>query len=236
MRFRARLGAVAAASAVALAAWTLIGAGGQAHATVAGGTPTATVATSIDIKVSGAPTTFNGDAPSVTITVDVTSAAGAPPAIWASTTVTVGSTICPLDENDSCGILLIGAGRFVIKANYFGDGDFQPSSATATVTIAKARSSTSLQLSRSTVTYGHESAGKLTASIGRIGNTTFSGDKITIKAGAVTVCTVTLKNNSGNCTLSNTKLKKGSYTLVASFPGNADLLASSARKPLKVVG
>jgi hypothetical protein len=36
------------------------------------------------------------------------------------------------------GILLIGAGRFVIKASYFGGGDFRASSATATVTIAKA--------------------------------------------------------------------------------------------------
>jgi hypothetical protein len=236
VRFRARQGAVAAASAVALAAWTVIGVGGQAHGAVAGGTTTAAVATSTTIQVSGAPKTFNGDAPSVTITVGVTSAAGAPPAIWASTTVTVGSTNCPLAENDSCGIFLIGAGRFVIKAGYFGSGDFQPSSATATVTIAKARSSTSLRLSRSTVTYGHESAEKLTASIGRVGSTTFSGGKITIKAGAITVCTVTLKNDSGNCTLSNAKLKKGSYTLVAGFPGNADLLASSARKPLKVAG
>jgi hypothetical protein len=74
------------------------------------------VATSTDIKVSGVPATFNGDAPDVTITVDVTSAAGAPPAVWAS----------------------------------------------------------------STVTYGHESVEKLTASIGHVGNTTFSGDKITI--------------------------------------------------------
>jgi hypothetical protein len=219
-----------------LAAWTLIGVGGQAHATVAGGTSAATVATSTHIKVSGAPATFNGYAAGVTITVDVTSAAGAPPAVWASSSVTVGSTNCPLAENDSCGILFIGAGRFVIKATYYGGGDFQASSATATVTIAKAKSSTSLQLSRSTVTYGHESAEKLTASIGRVGNTTFSGSKITIKAGAITVCTVTIKNDSGNCTLSNTKLKKGSYTLVASFPGNADLLPSSARKPLKVVG
>jgi hypothetical protein len=236
VRFRVRLHAVAAASAVALAAWTSIGVGGQAHAAVAGSTPTATVATSIDIQVSGAPATFNGYAPSVTITVDVTSAIGAPPAVWASSTVAVGGTNCPLDENDSCGILLIGAGRFVIKASYFGDADFQASSGTATVTIAKARSRTSLQLSRSTVTHGHESAEKLTASIGRVGNTTFSGDKITIKAGATTVCTVTLKNDSGSCTLGNRKLKHGSYTLVARFPGNTDLLASSARKPLRVVG
>lgn len=211
-------------------------AGGQAHAAMAGGTPTATVATSTDIQVSGAPKTFNGDAAGVTITVDVTSAEGAPPAIWAYTSVTVGSTSCPLEENDSCGILLIGAGRFVIKATYYGDGDFQASSATTTVTIAKAKSSTSLQLSRPAVTYGHESAEKLTASIGHFGNTTFTGGKIIIKAGAITVCTVAIKDNGGSCTLSNTKLKKGSYTLVASFPGNADLLASSARKPLKVAG
>jgi large repetitive protein len=236
VRFRARPGAVAAASAVALAAWTLIGAGGQAHATVAAATPAATVATSTHIQASGAPATFNGYAAGVTITVDVTSAAGSPPAIWAYTSVTVGRTNCPLEENDACGILFIGAGRFVIKATYWGDGDFQASSATATVTIARAKSSTSLQLSRSTVTYRHEGAEKLTASIRRIGNTTFSGGKITIKAGAITVCTVTIKNDSGSCTLSNTKLKKGSYTLVASFPGNGDLLPSSARKPLKVVG
>lgn len=196
----------------------------------------ATVATSTHIEVSGAPKTFNGDASGVTITVGVTSADGAPPAVWASSSVTVGSTDCPLAENDTCGILLIGAGRFVIKASYFGGDGFQASSATATVTIAKARSSTSLKLSHSTITYGHESTEKLTASIGRVGNTTFSGSKITIKPGATTVCTVTLKNDTGSCTLSNKKLKKGSYTLVASFPGNTDLLASSARKSLKVAG
>jgi hypothetical protein len=221
------------ASAVALASWTLIGVGGQAHASVAGGVPAETVATSMHIEASGAPTTFNGDAPELTITVNVTSAAGAPPSIWASAAVTVNGTNCSLEEDDSCGIALIGAGRFVIKASYFGDGVFRPSSATDAVTIAKARSSTSLQSSRSTVTYGHESTEKLTASIGRIGNTTFSGGKITIKAGAITVCTVPI---GGNCTLGNTKLKKGSYTLVASFPGDSDLLPSSARKPLKVVG
>jgi hypothetical protein len=236
VRFTARLGAVAAASAVALAAWTFTGAGEQAHATIEDGTSTATVATSTDIEVNGAPATFNGDAAGITITIDVTSAAGAPPAIWASSAVTVNGTNCSLAENDSCGILLIGAGRFVIKASYYGSGDFQASSATATVSIAKAKSSTSLQLAHSTVTYGHENEEKLTASIGRVGNTTFSGDKIAIKAGAITVCTVTIKNDTGSCIPSKTKLKKGSYTLVASFPGNSDLLASSARKPLKVVG
>lgn len=194
------------------------------------------ISTPRHIEVSGAPKTFNGDAAGVTITVGVTSADGAPPAVWASTSVTVNGTDCSLEESDSCGILLIGAGRFVIKASYYGSGDFQSSSATATVTIAKAKSSTSLKLSHSAITYGHESAEKLTASIGRVGNTTFSGSKITIKAGTTTVCTVTLRNDSGNCTLSNKKLKMGSYTLVASFPGNTDLLASSARKPLKVAG
>jgi hypothetical protein len=59
---------------------------------------------------------------------------------------------------------------------------------------------------------------------------------VTVKTGSAIVCTITLKSGKGTCTLSATKLKTGSYHLVADYAGNSDFNGStSATKTVTVV-
>ena len=101
--------------------------------------------------------------------------------------------------------------------------------------MAKATSKTTLSLSATKVTYGHEQAEHLTVTV----TPRYSGipaGKVTIKTGTTTACTVTLASGKGSCTLGASKLRAGTYTLVAAYPGSSDFTSStSAKKTITVV-
>jgi hypothetical protein len=102
------------------------------------------------------------------------------------------------------------------------------------LTVRKAKTATSLTLAKSPVTYGHETAEKLSVSVTHVGDV-YANGKVTVKAGSTTVCLITMSSGHGSCTLSAKALKAGTYHLVASYPGNAYYLASaSASKTLNV--
>jgi hypothetical protein len=140
------------------------------------------------------------------------------------------------DGKGECGVPDgLNAARYKVTASYDGDSNFNTSNSAATyLTVAKASSATTLTLSKTTITRGHENAEKLTVKVSSPA-TGYATGKVTIKAGSTTVCVITLKDGTGSCTLSSSKLKAGSYKVVASYAGDTNHNSSnSATKALKV--
>ena len=93
---------------------------------------------------------------------------------------------------------------------------------------------TTLTLSTGKVTYGHEQAEHLTITVAPRYSGTPVG-KITVKAGSTILCTLTLTIGKGHCTLAASKLRPGTYSLVARYEGSKEFVASaSAGKSLTV--
>jgi hypothetical protein len=122
-------------------------------------------------------------------------------------------------------------GRYAIMATYPGDRNFADSTATGYLTVVREKTTTRLVLSKVSVTYGHENSERLTVTV-TPGDAT---GKVTVKAGATTVCVITLKSGKGTCTLRASQLKRGTYHLIARYPGDSNNLSSaSASTTLKV--
>jgi hypothetical protein len=87
---------------------------------------------------------------------------------------------------------------------------------------------------KTSVTCGHESAEKFTASVSHAGSVYPTG-KVAVRIGGTTICTITLSRGTGRCTLANTRLRAGTYTFVALYSGDGNYNQSkSAKKVLKV--
>ena len=217
--------------------------GGDASYAAASGSTTVTVArapSAVTATMSPATATFTGTGIKVTFSFTVTGPGGTPTG-WAF--------IAGQDEGvDGCDAMSDGGGtvrctgmtgtatgRHGFSVYYMGGTDYLPSeSAWMYLSVSKAKTATSLTLARSAVTYGHETAEKLTVSVSHVGDV-YAGGKVTVKAGSTTVCLITLSSGHGSCTLSPTALRAGTYHLVASYPGNAYYLGSaSASKTLQV--
>lgn len=152
--------------------------------------------------------------------------------VMCETLLTDGKAACTVPEGQN-------GGRYKITASYAGDGNFAASTAAPQyLTVAREKTSTSLALSKATITYGHETAEKLTVTISSPVPSSATG-KVTVKAARTTVCVITLKQGSnkstGSCTLKATQLKPGTYHLTASYPGDGNNAPSnSSSKSLKV--
>lgn len=88
-----------------------------------------------------------------------------------------------------------------------------------------------LTLSVGKVKAGHEQTEHLTVVV----KPQVSGSplgQVTIQAGSVTICKITLKGAKGSCTLGARKLGAGTYHLVATYPGATPFAGSAwARRP-----
>jgi hypothetical protein len=98
------------------------------------------------------------------------------------------------------------------------------------VTVTKATTTTTLALSKDTITYGHETAERLSVAVTpRFADTPAA--KVSVKAGKTTICVIILnKADKGSCTLAARQLKSGSYPLVAAYSGSADYDPSASAK------
>ncbi|MCW2932175.1 MAG: hypothetical protein JWM19_3137 [Actinomycetia bacterium] len=219
--------------------------GGDVSYAAASGSTTVTVArapSAVTATLSPTTATITGDTIKVTFSFTVTGPGGTPTG-WAfiagQNEGVDGCDAIPVNGGTvrCTGMTSIATGRHGFSVYFEGGNDYLPSeSAWMYLTVIKtAKTTTSLTLAKSAVTYGHETAEKLTVSVSRIRGV-YPYGKVTVKAGSKTVCIITLRSGHGSCTLSAKALKAGTYHLVASYPGNAIYLASaSASKPLKVV-
>ncbi len=101
--------------------------------------------------------------------------------------------------------------------------------------VTKASSATALTLALASVTYGHETAEKLSVTV-KPQYAGTPGGTVKIASGAIPVCATTVKSGKGSCTLKASQLKSGSHPLTATYLGNAGFKGSSAKKTLTVTG
>jgi hypothetical protein len=167
------------------------------------------------------------------VTVKVSSGLGTP-----GGTVLVGAgqaTACVIGlvgGHGSCTLppTALTAGTHTLTGYYVGQALFRPSvSAGHAVTVLKDGTTTSLSLSAARVSFGHEHSERLTVSL----RARFGGPptgKVTVHAGASTVCVITLLHGAGSCLLGASQLAPGAYQLSARYPGGTSFLASTSPK------
>jgi hypothetical protein len=121
----------------------------------------------------------------------------------------------------------------VAAINTVGTG---PSSAASnSVTPVKATSKTGLKLSATKVTYGHEQVEHLSVTVSPQYSGLTPTGTVTVKDSTKTLCTIKLSSAKGSCTLSNVKLKAGTYSLVATYGGSTNFDTSSSVKEILTV-
>jgi hypothetical protein len=171
-----------------------------------------------------------------TLTATVSPPTGGTPATG---TVTVASGTTPV-----CTITLVGGtgkctltgsqlaiGSYPLTATYNGDNTHATSAdTTQTLTVAKEPTITDLTLSADTIARGSEQAELFTVQVDPATSGTPTGN-VTVKAGAVAVCTIILTSGTGNCSLTATQLRRGTYQITATYNGDRTYAASTSAPP-----
>jgi hypothetical protein len=193
-----------------------------------------TALTSSEIGTLDASTYYLEDAPLLITSISGTY--GTPLSLTTSGGTTAGSVSYVVDSAGRAGCSVSGstlsatsAGTCVVTATMAGNTDYNPvSSSPTTITVNPAASTTALSLSSGSIAYGHEQAETMSVTVSAQSSTLVPTGTVTISAGSATICAITLVDGKGSCTLSASQLQRGTYELVATFAGNADVNGSSS--------
>ena len=170
--------------------------------------------------------------PAVTVQVEDNSGNPAPDAGVSITLatrpgVTVGGSSAVTNASGLAtfnSIVINSAGTYTMTASATG---LTRSPASGSFTVSKASTTTTASLSASTVTYGNEQTVTFTSIVSPQFSGTATGT-VTLKAGATTLCTITLPGTT--CTPSATALNaSGSdYSVTATYNGDANFAGSTS--------
>ncbi len=185
--------------------------------------------------VSESPTkvTYGHESASV-ISVTVTTHDGGAVPNGEKVTVHVGAVTCTAALKGGKGACRVArtalpVGSYPVSATYGGDANLPGSSgpSVSRLTVSKDTTRTSVSESPANVTYGHESASLISVAVTtRYGEAVPNGETVTVHVGNVT-CTAVLKDGRGNCRIATTALQVGSYPVLATYGGDANLSGSS---------
>jgi len=185
--------------------------------------------------VSESPTkvTYGHESASV-ISVSVTTHDGGAVPNGEKVTVHVGAITCTAALKGGKGACRVAktalpVGSYPVSATYGGDANLRGSSGSSVsrLTVSKDTTRTSVSESPANVTYGHESASLISVAVTtRYGEVVPNGETMTVHVGNVT-CTAVLKGGRGNCRIATTDLQVGSYPVLATYGGDANLSGSS---------
>jgi hypothetical protein len=201
--------------------------------------PPAAVQTSTKLALSAVKATFGHEqAERLSVQVEPQSGSRTPAG---QVTVKAGTaSVCTITLSGGTGSCALGAtklrpGSYQLTASYGGGTGFHASaSGQKALTVAAEPTTTSLTLSKRKVKFGHEQAEHLSVQVKPQFGGTPTG-KVTIRAGSVKVCVITLKGGKGSCTLKARQLRAGAYHLAASYAAESPSAGStSASKPLTV--
>jgi hypothetical protein len=126
----------------------------------------------------------------------------------------------------------IGLGIHSIVGQYAGPGNKPATSKPVSVEVTKASTTSVLSISPVKLTYGNEQAARVTVRVIPAHAGTPTGT-VLVGAGSTVVCKVTLSGGAGSCTMSAQRLKAGSWTLYATYPGDG-LHNASTSAPVKI--
>ena len=188
-----------------------------------------------DTTVSESPTkvTYGHESASV-ISVTVTTYDGGAAPNGEKVIVHVGAITCTAALKGGKGACRVAktalpVGSYPVSAAYGGDANLRGSSGSSVsrLTVSKDTTRTSVSESPANVTYGHESASLISVAVTtRYGEAVPNGETVTVYVGNVT-CTAALKDDRGNCRIATTALQVGSYPVLATYGGDANLSGSS---------
>jgi hypothetical protein len=167
------------------------------------------------------------------LSVQVTGGVGTP---TGGVAISAGSTLLcsSLLSGDTGGCTLTAAqlppGAYQLTATYGGDGIYADSASDPqALTVAKVHTSTTLALSAAKVAFGHEQAERLSVQVTAATGASPTG-QVAIKAGTSGICTITLANGKGSCTLTASKLAVGTHQLTATYNGDGTHTRSTSPK------
>jgi hypothetical protein len=188
-------------------------------------------ASTVSLTMSATATTY-GDERTELLSVTVPSTSSDPTPTGTVTVSESSTTLCTITLNAGSGSCRLTnsqlhAGSYHLVAAFAGDAMSDAStSATKSLAVAKAKSKLALAVAHSKLRSGHEQVERLSVSTS---GTVLTGH-VTIKTGAKTLCTISLKAGKGSCRLSKNKLRVGKHTLVAHYSGSANLTAATSAK------
>jgi hypothetical protein len=123
-----------------------------------------------------------------------------------------------------------------VSATYVGDANLSGSSgpAVSKLTVSKDVTLTAVSESPTTVTYGNESASVFSVVITtHYGEVVPSTETATVHVGSAN-CTAPLTGGKGVCTIGNTALAVGTYSVTANYGGDANLDSSGGSSTSKL--
>jgi hypothetical protein len=169
------------------------------------------------------------------ISVTVSATSGVPTGTVAVKAGT--ATVCAITLTGGHGSCALSATRFAagtvrLTAAYADPAWFAASTSPATsFTVVKERTKTALHLSAVTIRYGHEQAEKYSVTVTpAFASAAHANGKVTVKAGNVTLCVITLKTGRGSCTPSGKRLRAGTYHPTAVYAGGIDFAGSTSNR------
>jgi hypothetical protein len=190
--------------------------------------------TTTSLTLSAAPVFF-ADEQTETLTALVTPATSGTPT--GNVTVKTGSmTVCTIalaSAGGKCTLTpsQLPPGSYPLTATYSGDDTYTTSAdTTQTLAVAKEPTTTNLTLSADTIALGSEQAELFTVQLSPATSGTPTGN-VTVKAGATAVCTISLTNGTGNCTLTPNQLARGSHQMTATYNGDTTYASSTSSPP-----
>ena len=167
------------------------------------------------------------------LSVEVTGSVGTP---TGGVAISAGSTLLcsSLLSGGAGGCTLTAAqlppGSYQLTAAYGGDGIYAASTTgSQALTVTKVHTSTTLALSAAKVIFGHEQAERLSVQVTAATGASPTG-QVAIKAGTTGICTITLANGKGSCTLAASKLAVGTHQLAATYNGDGTHTRSTSPK------
>ena len=174
-------------------------------------------------------------------TVTVTSPGGGTPtgSVPVKSGATTLCTVTLVNGTGTCSpadtALPVTGSPFTITAPYPGDTNFSSATASTSLRVVGSSATTTLTVSPASVAYGNEHTVTISATVASTGAGIPTGT-VTVTANGTSLCTITLASGSGTCAaLANTVLGAGSYSLVATYNGDANFgVSTSTAKPLTV--
>src|SRR5262249_9477685 len=89
---------------------------------------------------------------------------------------------------------------------------------------------TALSVSASSVAVGQGQQARVNGKVAPLTGGTAAGTVTVLASGTTTVCTITLANGSGSCSLGASQLPVGSYRFTANYGGDTFYFGSSSKK------
>jgi hypothetical protein len=126
----------------------------------------------------------------------------------------------------------LAPGSYPLTAVYSGDENSGSSASnTETLTVVAGQpTTTTLTLSAPSIPFGNEQTETLTASVTPAAGGVPTGN-VTVKAGTVATCTIILASGTGNCFLTASQLKLGTYQITATYNDDTTYAVSASTPP-----